>query len=82
MKALDWLQNMACGYQQYGNSPVCLTQGRSADLRREHRAQQLPAAGGRSLTAGSPEQGAETEAAGARGNGQVKVQGQHGRPGG
>lgn len=80
MKALDWLQNLACGYQQYCNSPVCLTQGRSADLGPEHRAQQLPAAGGRSLTAGSPEQRAETEAAGAWRNHQVQVQVHHHQP--
>ncbi len=62
-------------------SPLCLLDW-AVDHRAGLRAQLLPAAGGGSFAAGSPEQGAETEAAGAWGNHQVQVQILHHHPGG
>lgn len=51
-----------------------LTLDWAVDHRAGYRAQHHPAAGGGSFPAGSPEQGAETEVAGTRGNHQVQVQ--------
>lgn len=61
---------------------VFMTLDRAVDHRARFRAQHQPATGGRSFPAGSPEQGAETQAARAWGNHQVQVQILYQHPGG
>lgn len=60
---------------------MSVTAERPADHRAVHGAQQFSAAGGRPFPTGPSEQGAETEAAGAGGHHQIKVQVLHHLPG-